>query len=212
MATAGAASTPALPVTPPGTAPGLSCPQRPGGLRAGLRLRNSEHTSRLPPSLLAWGGACSRFLGSGPRPPPHPLCHALPLAPPSSLPTLTSSWALWNPLNAVRPWGRETRPRRRSAGLVTKTRGEGRRMRGRGWSRDRKDRSGDRNRETRREALISHKHTPSPTPRGAPDPSSSSLPSRISSPSPDAEPVPAGSSPGVSLDSGSKQVRVESRG
>lgn len=73
MATAGAASTPALPVTPPGTAPGLSCPQRPGGLRAGLRLRNSEHTSRLPPSLLAWGGACSRFLGSGPRPPPPPL-------------------------------------------------------------------------------------------------------------------------------------------
>lgn len=118
-ATAGAASTPALPVTPPGTSPGVRASPRPlrqGGLRACLprgALRNSAHTSRLSLFPRASEGAPgSGFPGSEPA--------SDPAFSPASL---TSSWARWRSLNAACSPGRNDLPAGAVQGRVTGMRG-----------------------------------------------------------------------------------------
>lgn len=86
------------------------CPQRQGGLRTGLLLRNSGHISRLPPSLRALGGSgaqapASRALAPGPHPPPPRLASG-----PASPPPLTSSWARWSRLRTPAPLGERDSP------------------------------------------------------------------------------------------------------
>lgn len=148
-ATAGAASTPALPVTPPGTSPGVRASPRPllrGGLRACLlprgALRNSAHTSRLSPFPRASEGAPgSGFPGSEPA--------SDPAFSPASL---TSSWARWRSLNAACPRGGNDLLAGAGRGPVTKP-GRGAMDAGEeklgDWGRRRgEDRDTERNRET----------------------------------------------------------------
>ena len=186
-ATTGAASTPALPVTPPGTSPGVRASPRPlrrGGLRACLlprgALRNSAHTSRLPPFPRASEGAPgSAFPGSEPA--------SDPAFSPASL---TSSWARWRSLNASCSPGANDLPAGAVQGPVTWMRG--RKSWGLGGRRRGEDRDTER---TRRQALTA---PPSPFQPQA------WLP-RTSTPPPDRAPphlIPK------SPDSGSKQDRA----
>ena len=189
-ATAGAASTPALPVTPPGTSPGVRASPRPlrrGGLRSCLlprgALRNSAHTSRWSPFPRASEGAPgSGFPGSEPA--------SDPAFSPASL---TSSWARWRSLNAACPRGGNDLLAGAGRGPVTKP-GEGRWMRGReswglGGGAEVKT---ETQRETGRQALVAPT-TPFPTPSRAArdlDPLLRIVPRPISSPSPAAGPPP----------------------